>query len=501
MVAHIHTASFKGIEVNPIIVEAHCLPGIPKHNIVGLPDKAVNESKERIRACFHALGIELPPKAITVNLAPADVQKEGCHYDLPIALGLMAECGLIPRDVIEAYIIMGELRLDGYISSVSGVLPAALYASSIGKGIICPKDNANEAGWVPDLQILAPSNILELVQHFKGRSVLPTVLPQTFGADVFKQTDCDLKDVKGQGAAKRALEIAAAGGHHMLMIGPPGSGKSMMAKRMTSILPPLTAKEALYTTMIYSIAGMLDETGLVTQRPFREPHHSASTPALVGGGRKVKPGEISLAHNGVLFLDELPEFDRVVIDSLRQPIESGDITVSRAESHVTYPAQFQLIAAMNPCRCGYFGNVEKQCYKAPNCCFDYQSKISGPILDRFDLIVHVNSVALSDLHKEETEGSAEIRERVISARAKQAARFEENFKKSKINANLDGENLRTQIFLADGVEDFLQEAAKQLDISARRYNRILRVARTIADLNDHTQVEEGDVLEALSYRA
>lgn len=501
MVAHIHTVAFKGIEVNPIIVEAHCLPGIPKHNIVGLPDKAVNESKEGIRACFHALGIELPPKAITVNLAPADLQKEGCHYDLPIALAFMAECALVPRDVIEEYIIMGELRLDGHISSVSGVLPTALYAHSIGKGIICPKGNANEAGWVPDLEILAPCNILEIMQHFKGRSVLSAVLPQTFGADAFEQTDCDLKDVKGQGAAKRALEIAAAGGHHMLMIGPPGSGKSMMAKRLTSILPPITAEEALYTTMIYSIAGMLDETGLVTKRPFREPHHSASTPALVGGGRKVKPGEISLAHNGVLFLDELPEFARVVIDSLRQPIESGDITVSRAESHVTYPAQFQLIAAMNPCRCGYFGNPEKECYKAPNCCFDYQSKISGPILDRFYLIVHVNSVALSDLHKEETEGSAEIRQRVINARAKQADRFGDGFKKSKINANLDGENLRTQIGLAEGVEDFLQEAAAQLDISARRYNRILRVARTIADLNNHKQVEEGDILEALSYRA
>ena len=317
----------------------------------------------------------------------------------------------------------------------------------------------------------------------------------------FEQTDFDLKDVKGQKAAKRALEIAAAGGHHMLMIGPPGSGKSMMAKRMTSILPPITPEEALYTTMIYSIAGMLDETGLITKRPFREPHHSASIAALVGGGRKVKPGEISLAHNGVLFLDELPEFARVVIDSLRQPIESGEITVSRAENHVTYPAQFQLIAAMNPCRCGYFGNVEKQCYKAPNCCFDYQSKISGPILDRFDLIAHVNSIALSDLHREETEGSADVRQRVIRARAKQASRFPQEFSKSKINANLDGENLRTQINLAEGMEDFLQEAAMQLDISARRYNRILRVARTIADLNDHVNVEEGDILEALSYRA
>jgi len=502
MVAKIHTVAFKGIDVNPVIVEVHCLPGLPKHNIVGLPDKAVNESKERIRACFHALGIELPPKQITVNLAPADLQKEGSHYDLPIALGFMAECGLIPRDIIEDYVVMGELRLDGSISSVSGVLPTALYAYSMGKGIICPKDNANEAGWVPDLQILAPSNILQIIQHFKGKSTLPAVLPQTFGADVFEQTDYDLKDVKGQGAAKRALEIAAAGGHHMLMVGPPGSGKSMMAKRMTSILPPITPEEALYTTMIYSIAGMLDETGLIKKRPFREPHHSASVAALVGGGRKVKPGEISLAHNGVLFLDELPEFARVVIDSLRQPIESGEITVSRAENHVTYPTQFQLIAAMNPCRCGYFGNPEKECYKAPNCCFDYQSKISGPILvlDRFDLIVHVDSVALSDLQKEETEGSAEIRERVINARQKQTVRFPDEFAKAKINAHLDGENLRTQIGLAAGVEDFLQEAATQLDISARRYNRILRVARTIADLNNHRQIEEGDVLEALSYR-
>lgn len=501
MVAHIHTVAFRGVDVNPIIVEAHCLPGIPKHNIVGLPDKAVNESKDRIRACFHALGIELPPKQITVNLAPADLQKEGSHYDLPIALGFMAECGLIPRDIIEAYVIMGELRLDGAITSVSGVLPTALYAHSIGKGIICPKDNANEAGWVSDLEILAPSNILEIIQHFKGRSVLSAVLPQIFGADAFEQTDCDLKDVKGQGAAKRALEIAAAGGHHMLMIGPPGSGKSMMAKRMTSILPPITAEEALYTTMIYSVAGMLDETGLITKRPFREPHHSASIPALVGGGRKVKPGEISLAHNGVLFLDELPEFARAVIDALRQPVESGEITVSRAEQHVTYPAQFQLIAAMNPCRCGYFGVPEKQCYKAPNCCFDYQSRISGPILDRFDLIVHVNSVVLSDLQREEPEGSADVRKRVIQARAKQGVRFSEGFSKAKINANLDGETLRTQINLAEGMEDFLQEAASQLDISARRYNRILRVARTIADLDNHDQVEEGDLLEALSYRA
>ena len=345
MVAHINTVAFAGIDVLPIEAQVAISGGLPTFTIVGLPDKAVGESKERVRSALNAIGLALPPKRITVNLAPADVQKEGSHFDLPIALGLLAAMGVLPAEEMAQYTALGELGLDGSIASVAGVLPAAVAANAADRGLICPGSQGGEAAWAGGADVLAPRSLLELINHFKGVSVLTPPQAAAPGAGT---AYLDLTDIKGQESAKRAVEIAAAGGHNLLMIGPPGSGKSMLAARMPGLLPPLSAAESLEVSMIHSVAGQLPEGGIVRQRPFRDPHHSASTPALVGGGLRVKPGEISLAHRGVLFLDELPEFSRQALESLRQPLETGRVVVARANAHISYPARFQLVAAMNP---------------------------------------------------------------------------------------------------------------------------------------------------------
>ena len=389
MLSRVYTVSFQGIEVLPVRVEVQIANGLPSFTIVGLADKAVAESRERVRSALSGLGLSLPPKRITVNLAPANIVKEGSHFDLPIALGLLSAMEIIPERSVSSFTIMGELGLDGTISGVTGILPAAIFANSLNQGFICPFSQGSEAAWSGISNILAASSLLELINHFKGLCTLP--YPEKLSPEV-NTSFLDIKDIKGQESAKRALEIAAAGGHNLLLIGPPGAGKSMLASRLPSLLPALTSKEILEVSMIHSIAGMIKEGRLVSNRPYRSPHHSASMVSLVGGGNKAKPGEVSLAHKGVLFLDELPEFQRSALEALRQPLETGSISISRANLHVSYPAKFQLVAAMNPCRCGYLGTPGQECSRAPKCGEEYQSNISGPLLDRIDMHIEVPSV-------------------------------------------------------------------------------------------------------------
>ncbi|MEA1937942.1 MAG: YifB family Mg chelatase-like AAA ATPase, partial [Pseudomonadota bacterium] len=421
MVARIQTFAFQGIDVLPIDVQVQMTGGLPAFSVVGLPDKAVAESRERVRGALHALGLALPPKRITVNLAPADVIKEGSHFDLPIALGLLGALDVLPLDILASFAALGELALDGGIRAVSGVLPAAINAREHDVGLICPESCGGEAAWAGEMDILAAPTLLALINHFKGAQVLPEPVARLSDDTT---THPDLYDVKGQEIAKRALEIAAAGGHNLLMIGPPGAGKSMLASRLPGLLPPLTAREALEVSMIHSVAGLLEGGRLMRARPFRDPHHSASLPALIGGGMRARPGEISLAHRGVLFLDELPEFARATLESLRQPMESGRAVVARANHHVTYPARFQLVAAMNPCRCGYLDDPERACARAPKCAIEYQSKISGPLFDRIDLHVDVPAVSAADLTlPPPRENSADVAARVAAARVVQTERF------------------------------------------------------------------------------
>ncbi len=469
----------------------------PEWAIIGLADRAVKESAERIRNVISALNLHLPPKRLTVNLSPADVEKNGSHFDLPILCGILCALGVLPEEKLSHYLILGETGLDGAISRTDGILPAAVWARKNNMGIICPAPQGGEAALSGITDILAPAHILELINHFSGAAPLktPTVLPHA------EQTQHkpigDFAEVFGQEAAKRAMEIAAAGGHAMLMIGPPGSGKTMLASRLPTILPEMTADEILETSVLYSIAGQLGDKSLITNRPFRAIHHTASPVSLAGGGGNAKPGEISLAHNGVLFLDELPEFDRATLEILRQPMESGKITISRAKHNATYPARFQLIAAMNPCPCGNLGNAALSCSRAPRCAEAYQNKISGPLLDRIDLHVDVDAVNPWDMKPNADttiETSAQIRARVVAARARQITR------QGKINALLDGAELNAVASLSDELTDFLNNAAEKMSMSARGYNRIKRIARTIADLRGSENIEMSDLAEALSYR-
>ncbi len=500
MVQRVSTVAFQGVEVLDIDVEVQISPGLPQFNIVGLPDKAVGESRERVRAAIHAIGLSIPHKRVTVNLAPADVLKEGSHFDLPIALGVLAAMGVFAGEDVSQYTVLGELSLDGSIRSVAGVFPAAISASANERGIICPESCGSEAVWAGDLEVLAPANLVALLNHMKGTQVLTR--PQAVMANDNTHR-LDLSDVKGQESAKRALEIAAAGGHNLLMIGPPGSGKSMLAARMPGILPPLSPAEALEVSMIHSIAGQLEGGRLIQTRPFRDPHHTASTPAIIGGGIRAKPGEISLAHHGVLFLDELPEFQRQTLEALRQPLKTRRALVSRANYHVTFPAKFQLIAAMNPCRCGQVADPGLACGKAPKCVMDYQSKISGPVFDRIDLHIDVPAVKASDLAlPPPRENSATVALRVDDARARQLARFKSISAPSYLltNADADGDIL-TQIAPLDArAQKLLTEAAEKMKLSARGYHRVLRVARTIADLAGVENIDATHVAEGLSYR-
>lgn len=502
MVSKINTIAFQGVDVQPVDVQVQISSGLPAFTIVGLPDKAVAESKERVRAALHALGIALPAKRLTVNLAPADVNKEGSHYDLPIALGLLAAMEVIPQIDLDEYVVLGELALDAGIRSVTGVLPAAIHAASNDNSLICPSDCGGEAAWAgAELSIVAPQNLLQLINHMKGTQMLQRpegkVIESGHGAIKIP----DLADIKGQETAKRALEVAAAGGHNMLMIGPPGSGKSMLASALPGILPPLSPREALEVSMIHSLSGTLAEGGLMKTRPYRDPHHSASLPALVGGGHKVKPGEISLAHNGVLFLDELPEFSRATLEALRQPLETGQTLVARANHHATYPARFQLIAAMNPCRCGYLGTPESECTKAPRCGGDYQAKLSGPLLDRIDIQVEVPAVSVSDLEKIPSESSADVANRIDNARQAQAERYKAAGSSVIINAHVGSDLLEKTMILAPQAKELLNKAAERMKFSARTYYRLIRLSRTIADLNgDFGDISDDFIAEALSYR-
>jgi len=506
MVARVHTVAFSGVEVLPIQVQVSLTGGLPAFTIVGLPDKAVAESRERVRAALTAIGLALPPKRIVVNLAPADLQKEGSHYDLPVACGVLTAMGVLPAEEMDGYMILGELGLDGSIASVAGVLPAALAARRDERGLICPGAQGGEAAWAgDDMEVLAPAGLLELINHLKGSQTLGRPRPRARDDDA---PLLDLADVKGQESARRALEVAAAGGHNMLMTGPPGAGKSMLAARLPGILPPLAPDEALEVSMIHSVAGHLAEGRLITRRPFRAPHHSASMPALVGGGLRTRPGEISLAHNGVLFLDELPEFSRPALEALRQPLETGRVAIARANGHVTYPAQVQLIAAMNPCKCGYLDDPALACSKAPRCGEDYRGRLSGPLLDRIDLHVTVPAVDPFALAPAASpEGSAPVAARVRAAREGQweraAALSREGLgggRVPRLNARLDGEALDRVAAPDAAGRRLIGEAVERLHLSARAYHRLLRVARTLADLDGRDAVARLHVAEALSYR-
>lgn len=497
MVARAYTVAFEGVEARLVEVQCSVTTGSAAFNLVGLPDKAVSEARERVRAALNALSIALPSRRITVNLSPADLPKEGSHFDLPIALALLAELEIIPRDEVEQVVAMGELSLDGRLMPVVGALPAAMAAAEEDRALLCPRACGAEAAWVGAAEVLAAGSLNDVVRHYTGQAVLP---PAEAGEVTQGPAGRDLREVKGQERAKRALEIAAAGRHHLMMVGTPGSGKSMLAARLPGILPPLTAPEALETSMIHSLAGLLSEGGISRARPFREPHHTASMAAIVGGGKGARPGEISLAHNGVLFMDEFPEFPRAVLETLRQPIETGEVMVARANAHIRYPCRFLLVAAANPCRCGYLTEPARACGKAPLCGEDYLGRISGPLMDRFDLRVDVPPVAYTDLDLPAAgEASATVAARVARARAVQETRFR-GHPSLRVNADLEGALLEEAATPDSEGKALLARVAERMGLSARAYHRILRVARTIADLDASPAVRQPHVAEAIGYR-
>lgn len=499
MISRVNSVVFQGISVLDVDLQVQISSGLPSFTIVGLPDKSIAESKERVRAALNSIGLSLPPKRITINLAPADLYKEGSHFDLAVAVGILISMNVLPVEELANYTIMGELGLDGSIISVNGILPAAMKSHENNKGLICPTAQGGEAAWSGLQDIIPAPNLLSLINHFKGSQLIARPRPEKMPEEI---SNLDMSDIKGQEMAKKALEIAAAGNHNLLMVGPPGSGKSMLAQRLPTILPPLSPLEVLETSMIKSIAGELKSGKLSISRPFRAPHHSASTPSLIGGGRNAKPGEISLAHNGVLFLDELPEFNRTTLDSLRQPLENGTVSVSRVNSHITYPANFQLIAAMNPCKCGYLGTHNLECNRAPKCAEEYQNKISGPLLDRIDIHIEVPAVNpwdLSEAPKGET--SKEILQRVLNAREIQKNRFlSKKIKHLTTNSQLSGNLLEEFATPDNDGKALLINVADKLNLSARAYHRILKLSRTLADLQNEEKIRKIHIAEALSYR-
>ena len=507
MVARVRTVAFQGIEAVPVDVQVVAGPGKMGMHIVGLADKAVAESRERVRSAIHASGLSMPTKRVVVNLAPADLPKEGSHYDLAIALALMATMGAVPAEKLEGYVVMGELALDGTVAPVAGALPAAMGANAMGRGLICPYPCGPEAAWADEaMDILAVRSLIQVANHFKGTQLLSRPVASTRGTD---EALPDMADIKGQESAKRALEVAAAGGHNLLMVGPPGAGKSMLAARLPSILPPLSTRELLEVSTLRSVAGELAgqseggsrQVAMTSARPFRAPHHSASMAALVGGGQRARPGEVSLAHNGVLFLDELPEFSPQVLDSLRQPLESGETVIARANHRVTYPSRIQLVAAMNPCRCGHHGEPGHTCRRGASCAADYQARVSGPLMDRIDLRIDVAALtAIELIQPAPSEGSATVRERVERARAVQRERYGAMGEPGGTNAAASAAAIERAAEPDAGGLQLLRDAAETMRFSARAYHRILKVARTLADLDGQERVGRLHLAEAIASR-
>ncbi len=497
MTALAYTVAFDGIDAKLVEVQCAITPGLPGFAIVGLPDKAVSEARERVKAAMSHLAIALPSKKITVNLSPANMPKEGSHFDVPIAMALLAALEILPQDDVAATVALGELSLNGNLLPVVGALPAAMAAVEEDRTLLCPEACGPEAAWVDAARVIAPPTLAAAIRHFTGQGILDPAAPGDVTTDAGVR---DMAEVKGQERAKRALEIAAAGRHHTLMVGAPGSGKSMLSKRIPGLLPPMSPVEALETSMIHSLAGVLEEGGISRTRPFQEPHHTASTAAIIGGGRTAKPGQISLAHNGVLFLDEFPEFPRTVLETLRQPIETGEVIVARANAHVKYPCRFMLVAAANPCRCGHMTDAARACARVPLCGDEYLGRISGPMMDRFDLRVDVPPVAYTDLDlPEDGETSGAIGARVAKARMIQAERFK-GVPGVRVNAEAEGKVLDDIVTLDAESRALLGKVADRFGLSARGYHRVLRVARTIADLAEARDVRRPHVAEAVSFR-